>query len=307
MNETTRKENAPITLTFLSTGSVRARQSLKSQPMSNHSVLMRRLRSLTDCQWSEELPIGLFVIHHPDGPILFDKGDSPLWNTPGYHSILSVTKFVSHVTIGPEDGVLSQVRAHGIDPTTLQAIVLSHLHGDHTGGLKDLAEAAPRVPFYVSREHWEAFGEHQTYAKTQGCTPQHWPESFAPKMLQFEDCAVGPWKQSAKVTADGQILAVHTPGHIPGHISLVVFSHEHEGTSATPTTITYFLAADASYAIDLLDKEEPDGINDDPMTALQSIRMIKEFSRERDVVVLPSHDPNTPRLLRDRVVYKPAP
>lgn len=65
------------------------------------------------------------------------------------------------------------------------------------------------------------------------------------------------------------------------------------------------MTGDATYALDLLDSEEPDGINDNPAAALQSLQLIKRFAKEREVVVLPSHDPKTPDLLKDRVIYKP--
>ena len=159
----------------------------------------------------------------------------------------------------------------------------------HSGGLKDLTREAPNVPIYVSREHWDAFGKHPFQAAIQGCAPQHWPKDFTPKMVDFSDHAVGPWEQSGKITSDGKILAVHTPGHVPGHLSLVVF-----GDNEDQTRTTYLLTGDATYGLDLLDKEEPDGINDDPETALRSLKLIKEFASHTDVVVLPSHDPSTP-------------
>ncbi|KAH7148242.1 metallo-beta-lactamase superfamily protein [Dactylonectria macrodidyma] len=300
-------ENSAVTakavrLTFLSTGTVKIRPSMKSQPIANRSILMRRFRSFTDRTWTEPLPIGVFVISHPDGPILFDTGESPLCNSPGYHSMLSVTSWVAATEITPEDGIVNQLKANGIAPGDLQAIVLSHLHGDHAGGVKDLANEAPHVPIYVSSEHWDVFGKHPFTATLQGCTPQHWPKDFAPKMIDFTDEAMGPWKKSQKMTADGKIVAVQTPGHVPGHISLVVRGDNEDGT-----TTTYFLPGDATYGVELLDREEPDGINDDPMAAFQSLKLIKEFASQTDVVVLPSHDVNTPRLLKDRVVYKPTP
>ena len=177
--------------------------------------------------------------------------------------------------------------------------VLSHLHGDHAGGLKDLVTEAPHIPIYVSREHWEAFGKHPFYAGIQGCTPQHWPQDFAPNILEYSDHAVGPWKQSYNITSDQRVVVVDTPGHVPGHISLVVYGDNDDGTRTV-----YFLTGDATYGLDLLETEEPDGINDDPEMALQSLELIKEFARQTDLVVLPSHDVDTPRLLRERVAYK---
>ncbi|KAJ9144583.1 Metallo-hydrolase/oxidoreductase [Pleurostoma richardsiae] len=291
-----------VSLTFISTGSVQIRPSGRSQPISNRNVTMRRLRSFADRQWSQALPIGVFLISHPDGPILFDTGESPLFNCRGYLPAWSPTKMISKIEITPEDGIVQQLRVHGVEPKDLQAIVLSHLHGDHTGGLKDLSSEAPQVPVYVSQEHWNAFGKHPLWASIQGCAPQHWPKDFAPRMIEFTDHALGPWKQSGKITADGKVVVVQTSGHVPGHVSLVVYGDNDSGG-----VTTYFLTGDATYGLDLLDKEEPDGINDDPMMALQSLKLIKEFASQTEVVVLPSHDPDTPRLLRDRVMYKQKP
>lgn len=39
------------------------------------------------------------------------------------------------------------------------------------------------------------------------------------------------------------------------------------------------------------------------MRALQTLKTIKQFARESDVVVLPSHDLDTPRLLAEQIVY----
>ena len=302
MEETTHKQ--PVSLTFISTGTVKIRPSMRGQPATSfagRSATLRRLWSFTDRKWSPDLPIGVFVISHPDGPILFDTGESPMCNDPGYLPWWVPERMVASYTITPDDGIVTQLAAHGIDPKSLQAIVISHLHGDHAGGLKDLAAAAPDVPVYVSRGQWDAFGNSPFLATFKGCAPQHWPKDFRPKLLEFTDHIVGPWKQSAKITPDGKVLAVPTPGHSPGHISLVVYGGDDERTKTT-----YFLPGDATYAVELLDKEEPDGINDDPVTALQSLKLIKEFARQTDVVVLPSHDPDVRLLLRDKRVYKPS-
>ncbi|OTA90983.1 hypothetical protein M434DRAFT_13496 [Hypoxylon sp. CO27-5] len=301
MDKPPNKDGDAVKVTFFSTGTVQIRQLMRNQPIINRNVLMRRLRAMTDQNWSSDLPIGVFLISHPNGPILFDTGESPCFNDPGFHAFYNPVKLFSRINISKEDGVVQQLRKHGVEPQSLQAIILSHLHGDHAGGLEELAKEAPEVPVYMSAAHWETFGNSPVFATMAGCNPLHWPKDFSPKLLGNTDGPIGPWEKSSKITEDGRILAVDTPGHVPGHISLIVYGDNDDGTRTT-----YFLPGDATYGLDLLDLEEPDGINDDPLTALNSLKLIKEFARQTDVVVLPSHDPETPRLLRDNVIYKPS-
>lgn len=289
-----------VHLEFISTGTTTMRKLMEGQPGENQSILMRRLRSITG-EWTGSLPIGVFLIHHPDGPILFDTGSSPLCNQPGYISVWNpVIPYLAPITIAPEDGIINQLNQRGVKPEDLQAIVLSHLHHDHVGGLKDLASAAPDVPIYLGSDHWDEFGGHWMHANTQGCTPQHWPENFQPRLMKFEGEPLGPWAGSFSVTKDRRIVAVPTPGHIPGHAALVVFGDDSDGQKTT-----YILPGDSTYNIERLEREEPDGMTGTPLEAIESMRKMKEFARQQDVVVLPSHDQNTPVLLKERVIYRP--
>lgn len=273
---------------------------MRSQPASGYPII-RRLRSVCDRQWTHPLPVGVFLIRHPEGLFLFDTGQSLCCNDAGYFPRVALfNKVLSNFTIEPSDGIVQLLSRQGVKPTDLKAVILSHLHNDHAGGLEDLIAAAPDLPVDVSREHWKAFGKHPFFASMEGATPNHWPKDFSPKIIDYEDQPVGPWKKSYPLTSDGKIVAVDTSGHVAGHLALLVF-----GESGTGEATTYILPGDATYGIDVLDKEEPDGINDDPVRALQSLKLIKEFARQTDVVVLPSHDTDTPRFLAEGVVYRP--
>lgn len=69
-------------ITFLTTGTVRIKRSMRSQPSSS-TALLRRLFSLTDTHWTDPVSVGVFLIYHPDGYILFDTGQSPACNQRG--------------------------------------------------------------------------------------------------------------------------------------------------------------------------------------------------------------------------------
>lgn len=159
------------------------------------------------------------------------------------------------------------------------------------------------MPVSVSREHWGALGKNRWYAAVEGCTPAHWPRGFKPAILKPVERAVGLWTTSYPLTRDGEVVAVDIPGHVPGHVSLAVYEdNDNDGGRQT----TYSLTGNAAYGIDLLEAEQQGGINSDPDRALESLLLIKEFARRTEVAVLPSHDVNTPRLLADRVAYKPS-
>jgi 7,8-dihydropterin-6-yl-methyl-4-(beta-D-ribofuranosyl)aminobenzene 5'-phosphate synthase len=50
---------------------------------------------------------------------------------------------------GPDDAVVKNARLLGVDLKSADAIVLSHGHYDHTGGLKAVLELAPNARVYV--------------------------------------------------------------------------------------------------------------------------------------------------------------
>lgn len=194
--------------------------------------------------------------------------------------------------IGPGEGIGDRLAEHGIKPADLQAVVLSHLHHDHAGGLKDVVDAKRTL---VQKDHWEEFSANHLWSTINGAQPQHWPEGFNPEMLKPIGGPVGPWEKSYPITSDGKVVAVDTPGHVRGHISLVVYAD----------AATYLMLGDASYDLGCLDREETDGVNEDPVTAVETLRKIKEFARGERVVVLPAHDVDAREILERRRVFVP--
>lgn len=278
---------------ILQTGTIRIRPSHRFQP-ADRPVWMRRLRVLLDRRWTEPLPINTYLVEHPEGLVLFDTGESPRASHPGFFPRWQPFFHVAvDIQVGPNEGIGARLAARGIDPgRDLAAVVLSHLHHDHGDGLPDLGGA----PIYVSGAHWEAF-RRPIPATLEGAVPQHWPPGFAPKILTPTGPAIGPWPYTYPVTRDGKILAVDTPGHVPGHLSLLVYGAE----------TTWLLGGDVTYDQALLDAELTDGVNDDPHLAIDSLRKIKAFARLNDVVLLPAHDPRAAERLARGEVYRPTP
>jgi glyoxylase-like metal-dependent hydrolase (beta-lactamase superfamily II) len=166
--------------------------------------------------WSNEaLPVNAFLVHHPQGLCLFDTGQTARAADPGYlpwwHPYLRLARF----ELGREDEIGAQLGERGIDPAALRWVVLSHLHTDHVGGVGAFAGAE----VIVSRVEWEhARG---IPGRLRGYVPQHWPLA-EPVLVDLSGPPVGPFAGSFDVAGDGRLLLVPTPGHTPGHVSLVV-------------------------------------------------------------------------------------
>jgi glyoxylase-like metal-dependent hydrolase (beta-lactamase superfamily II) len=280
-----------IGVSILQTGTVRIRPSHRSQS-STRPVWLRRLRVLSDRRWTEPLPINAYLVDHPEGCLLFDAGESPRASRPGWFPWWQPFFHLAvDIEVAPGEGIGAQLAGRGIDPgRDLKAVVLSHLHHDHADGLPDLAGAS----VHVSGEHWAAF-RRRLFATLEGAVPKRWPAGFRPHILEPSGPAVGPWPRSYPVTSDGMVVAVDTPGHVPGHLSLVV-----RGDQAT-----YLLAGDATYDQALLDAETTDGVNTNPRLAIESLRRIKDFARREDIVVLPAHDPQAASRLAGLETFRP--
>jgi len=126
--------------------------------------------------------------------------------------------------LGPTVGLLpTTLAAAGIDPKTIDIVLISHLHGDHILGLKtpDGALAFPNADIKVPAVDWTYWMSDENMSKA--------PEGFQKASFGFNRKIFSNLADKVtrlewgKEVAPG-ITAVETAGHTPGHTSFMIAS-----------------------------------------------------------------------------------
>lgn len=249
--------------------------------------LMRQLNMLFDREWTEYLPIYAWAIERPDGVIVVDTGETARTAEAGYFPKWHpYYRFAVRLKVLPEQEIGPQLRSIGIEPQAVRQVILTHFHTDHAGGLSHF----PSSEILVSGEDYKAA---KTFVgRLSGYLPQHWPSWFKPTSMSFEQIPVGPFKNCYRVTAQGDILVVPTPGHTPAHVSVIIRDGDCD----------FFLAGDTTYTEQALIHRQVDGVSPKAGVARQTIDHILELAKDQRLVYLPSHDPQSALRLQMRQV-----
>jgi len=214
------------------------------------------------------VPVPVYLVDHAQGPVLVDTGLHP-------ETMQRIGRLGDRMrcNLPHGDDVASRLTALGVAPSDLRCIVNTHVHFDHAGGNGLIPDS---VEVVVQRAEWAAAHDAEGIRRNA-----YFPADY--------DCGhdVREVEGRHDLFGDGEIVLVPTPGHTPGHQSILLSGDT-------------LLVADACYFADWLDTETSPPYGHDKEEELRSLRTVRAM-RDDGLRLVFGHDPREWASLPERV------
>jgi N-acyl homoserine lactone hydrolase len=193
-----------------------------------------------------------YVIKHGSDYMVWDTGYLPGSNP-------SAPK----VTLG------EQLATMGVRPEQVKFVGVSHFHADHTGQLGTV----PGATLLIGDREWAALRTTPPMAGANVAGFTHWLTGGG---------KVEPQPVDKDVFGDGTVVVLRTPGHTPGHQSLLVRLKEKGAV---------LLSGDAVHFHENYQNNGVPAFNFDRSQTIASMDRMKEIEKNLKATVIIQHDP----------------
>jgi N-acyl homoserine lactone hydrolase len=198
-----------------------------------------------------QLTFSCYLIKHGDDYMIWDTGNAPTAGAAAPKSTL--TQLLSEVHVAP-----AQVKFVGI----------SHYHGDHTGQ----ASQFPGATLLIGKNDWDALNDPKSAAASSAQFFRSWMSGGA---------KVEPLPGDKDVFGDGSVMVLNTPGHTPGHHSLLV---------RLKTMGNVLITGDLTHFHENYDANGVPTFNTDRAATVASLDRFKKLATNLNAIVIIQHD-----------------
>jgi glyoxylase-like metal-dependent hydrolase (beta-lactamase superfamily II) len=192
-----------------------------------------------------------YIIKHGDDYLLWDTGHA-----------------MTAPNVAPKVSVVDQLAKLDVKPEQIKFVGISHYHADHTGQVASF----PKATLLIGKGDWDAISSPKP---AEGV-------NFKP----FENWIKGEGKVESLALdtdgfGDGSVIVLRTPGHTPGHQSLLV---------KLPQMGAVVLSGDAVHFRENYDSTGVPAFNFDRAQTVASVERIKKIASNLKATVIIQHD-----------------
>jgi N-acyl homoserine lactone hydrolase len=247
----------------LTTGTVRVKHAF----LFPRTGPRRQLDLFLPSPWSEPLPIHAWAVEHDGRVLLVDTGEVATARDVPF----------ARFAVRAEDELPAALAGAGLAPGDVDTVILTHLHGDHMDGVGHVT--APVLVHDAEIAHAHTRGSRMAQRMFRQPLPRRELQPLA-----LDGGPFGGFAASRALTEDGRVRVVATPGHTPGHVSVLCIDDEGRHV---------LLAGDATDTLEQLRARRADAIGPDPAVYVATCDAILAHGAEHPTVYLPSHDPES--------------
>jgi N-acyl homoserine lactone hydrolase len=137
-----------------------------------------------------------YLVKHGEDYLVWDTGHPPasVPNAP---------------PAAPKASLVEQLAQLNLKPEQIKYVAISHYHGDHAGQ----AASFPQATLLIGKGDWDVLTDGKSAAIASPANFTHWISGGG---------KVEPVVGDKDVFGDGSVIMLNTPGHTPGHHSLLV-------------------------------------------------------------------------------------
>jgi N-acyl homoserine lactone hydrolase len=258
------KGNDSMQIQALTTGKV----SVKHSFLFPSGGVRRQLDLFLPGPFSSPLPIHCWAIEHEGVLRLVDTGETAAARNVPF----------ARMEVTPEQELPAAMAAAGLNVDDVCEVVLTHAHGDHMDGVVHV-----RARLLVNEAELQ-FVRSPMARLTRRVLRQPLPPRFDPEPLVLDNGPFGAFPRSRALSDDGRIVVVETPGHTPGHVSVICIDDAGRHV---------MLAGDVTDSLEQLHSRRADAVGPDPKVHVATLERVLAHCGQHPTIFLPSHDPDS--------------
>jgi N-acyl homoserine lactone hydrolase len=191
-----------------------------------------------------------YLIKHDDQYLLWDTGHA--MTTP---------------KVAPKVSIVDQLAQANVKPEQINFVGISHYHADHTGQVGSF----PKATLLIGKGDWDAITAPKPAEGVNFKPFENWISGGG---------TVEPVPLDKDVFGDGSVMMLYTPGHTPGHHSLLVKT----------SSGNFIITGDAVHFRENYETEGVPSFNYDRAHTVASIERLKKIAANLNATVVIQHD-----------------